>query len=315
MIALIITTMKATACEPGTDRAAPPYPLSVMAPHTCAIALWFLSVLLFWQPLVGLLNLAVHDENSSHVLVIPLISVFLLWLQRKRLFRSTHYSPRIGVSLLFVAVVLGYGFRTCLPSLDPRDQLSIQAACLALAWMAIFILSYGASSFRSALFPMLYLILMIPLPATVVGHLISFLQKKSADLSYALFRLIGVPVLRHGFRFSLPGVDIDVAPQCSGIHSALALFIAGLLAAHVLLQCTWKKVCFVLCVFPIAIFKNAVRIVTIAWIGVHVNPAVFQSRLHRQGGLPFSLVAFALMAALLWLLRRRDQPSPAIPSD
>ncbi len=177
--------------------------------------------------------------------------------------------------------------------------------------MAIFVLCYGISSFKAALFPLLYLILMIPLPLTVTAHLISFLQKESADVSYALFRLIGVPVLRHGFRFSLPGLDIDVAPQCSGIHSAMALFIAGLLAAHFLLQGTWKKVCFVLCIFPIAIFKNAVRIVTIAWIGIHVNPAVFQSRLHRQGGLPFSLVAFALMAALLWLLRRPIRPFPA----
>jgi exosortase/archaeosortase family protein len=102
----------------------------------------------------------------------------------------------------------------------------------------------------------------------------------------------------------LPGVDIEVAEQCSGIHSGLSLFIVGLLAEHALLRDRWKKACFVLCIFPIAIFKNAVRIVTIAWLGIHVNPAFFHGPLHRQGGLPFSLLSLAMMAILIWLLRR-----------
>jgi exosortase/archaeosortase family protein len=51
-------------------------------------------------------------------------------------------------------------------------------------------------------------------------------------------------------------------------------------------------------------FKNAVRIVTIAWLGIHVNPNFFHGQLHRQGGLPFSLLAVALLGLLLWMLRR-----------
>jgi exosortase len=154
---------------------------------------------------------------------------------------------------------------------------------------------------------------MIPVPTVVAELAVSVLQKGSADTCYALFRLMGVPVIRQGFRFSLPGIDIEIAEQCSGIHSALSLFIAGLLAEHVLLRETWKKVCFILFIFPIAIFKNAVRIVIISWLGIYVNPGFFHGALHRQGGLPFSLLAITVMALLLWLLRRpalfRDSPS------
>jgi exosortase len=145
---------------------------------------------------------------------------------------------------------------------------------------------------------------MTPLPFVVAEHIVSVLQKGSADTCYALFRFIGVPVIRHGFVFSLPGVDIEVAEQCSGIHSGLSLFIVGLLAEHTLLKGNWRKVCLILCIFPIAVFKNAVRIVTIAWLGIHVNPAFFHGPLHRQGGLPFSLLSIAMMAVLIWLLRR-----------
>ena len=80
--------------------------------------------------------------------------------------------------------------------------------------------------------------------------------------------------------------------------------IAGLMVMHLFLHENWKKACFTLCILPIAIFKNAVRIVAISWLGIHVNPGFFHGPLHRQGGLPFSLVALALMALLLWLLRR-----------
>jgi exosortase len=184
------------------------------------------------------------------------------------------------------------------------DRLSADAALIVLAWIAMFIFFYGASSFKAAAFPLLFLILMSPLPVAAAEHIVSALQKGSAVTCYALFRLMGVPVIRHGFLFSLPGVDIEVAEQCSGIHSGLSLFIAGLLAEHVLLQGYWRKACFILCIVPVAILKNAVRIVTIAWLGIHVNPDFFHGALHRQGGLPFSLLSLAMLAVLLWLLRR-----------
>jgi exosortase len=172
-----------------------------------------------------------------------------------------------------------------------------------MVWIAAFVLCYGISAFRTAAFPLLFLLLMIPMPARMAESAVSFLQKGSATTCYALFHLVGVPVIRHGFQFSLPGIDIEVAEQCSGIHSALALFIAGLLMQHFLLQGTLKKTVFFLCIFPVAVFKNAVRIVTIAWLGIHVNPGFFHGQLHRQAGLPFAVFAVALLGLLLWVLR------------
>jgi exosortase len=278
--------------------------LSERAPHAYALILWCLSLLLFRRTLSSLVNLSFHDELASHILLIPVISAFLIYLERKRIFRTPSYCPSIGVPMLVLAVVLWCSLDTLLSSLTDMDRLSAAAVLIVLAWIAMFILFYGTGSFKSAAFPLLFLLLMTPLPFVAAEHIVSVLQKSSADTCYVLFRFIGVPVVRHGFLFSLPGVDIEVAEQCSGIHSALSLFIVGLLAEHALLMGNWKKACFILCVFPIAIFKNAVRIVTIAWLGIHVNPAFFHGPLHRQGGLPFSLLSLAMMAVLIWLLRR-----------
>jgi len=277
--------------------------LSTRPTHAYAIIFGLLSLLLFRQTLSSLASLSLHDELASHILLIPLISAFLIYLDRKRIFRDPRYCPFVGMPLLLTAVVLWYSLKIPLSSLNNTDRLSVDAALIVLAWVAVFILFYGTGSFKTAAFPLLFLLLMSPLPVVVAEHMVSLLQKGSAGTCYALFRLIGVPVIRHGFRFSLPGVDIEVAEQCSGIHSGLSLFIVGLLAQHALLQDNWKKACFILCIFPIAIFKNAVRIVTIAWLGIHVNPGFFHGQLHHQGGLPFALLSLALMAGLLWLLK------------
>lgn len=283
----------------------------VQALHLSALVGWLASLFLFWRPLGDLVRMSFQDENSSHVLLIPVISAVYIYVARRRIFSSARYCPTLGVPLLVISGLLWYSSRTFL--FRDADRVSAQTLLIVLAWHALFILCYGPKSFRTAIFPLLFLVLMIPLPGALTEHLVSFLQRGSAELCYDLFQVLGVPVLRHGFLFSLPGIDIEVAEQCSGIHSAISLFIAGLLAAQIILESSWRKIVFIFFILPIAIFKNAVRIVTIAWLGIHVSPRFFSGQLHRRGGLAFAIVSLAIMAALLVLLKHRPPARPSSP--
>lgn len=295
--------MNTTGATGTSEKAAPP-PSSGRTAHLFAASAWLLSLILFRRPLGELASVSFHDERASHILLIPLISAFLIFLQRKRILSAPSYCPSIAIPLLLIATAMWYSLRTPLSRLDNPDRLSLAAFLIVVVWIALFILCYGLNAFQAAAFPLLFLLLMIPIPAVAGERTVSFLQRGSAEACYGLFRLLGVPFIRHGFQFSLPGVDIEVAQQCSGIHSAVSLFIAGLVLQHLILEGAWQKIFFTLCIFPIAIFKNAVRIVTIAWLGIHVNPGFFYGQLHRQGGLPFSVLAIAMLGLLLWLLRR-----------
>ncbi len=173
-------------------------------------------------------------------------------------------------------------------------------------WIAAFVFCYGTQSFQAALFPLLFLLLMIPIPTVLLDQVIFVLQKGSAIATYGLFKLMGMPVLWQGFKFSLPGVDIEIAKECSGIRSSLALFITGTLAAHFFLQTHWKKVALVLLTFPIAILKNAARIVTISSLGVYVDQGYLTGRLHHKGGFVFSILALAMFVPSLFLLQRSE---------
>jgi len=132
--------------------------------------------------------------------------------------------------------------------------------------------------------------------------------------------LVGVPVFAHGTQLQLPGLEIEVAPECSGIHSCLALALVGLLASRMCLRSGWNRLLLVASTIPIAIFKNAIRISVIASLGAYVNRTFLFGPIHRYGGLVFTPLAVVLLVFVLlalqksetWLIERRRGCSPVI---
>ena len=101
--------------------------------------------------------------------------------------------------------------------------------------------------------------------------------------------------------FIWPRLSVEVAKECSGIRSSLALFITSVIAGHMLLKTGWKKAILSLSIFPITVMKNAARIVTLSLLGAYVDERfITQSLLHRRSGLPFFVMALALFVPVLW---------------
>jgi exosortase len=279
--------------------------------------LWFglfsiLSLLAFRGSLDELVRLASQDERYSQVLLIPVMTGCLLYLQRKRIFASSRYRPLKSAPLLVIGAALYYLAETQFPTLNSNDHLSVVVLAMVLVWTTGFALCYGPQSFRAALFPLSFLLLMIPIPTVALDNAVLFLQKGSAITTYALFKALRVPVLWQDFKFTLPGVQIEIAKECSGIRSSQALFITSILAGYVFLQSSWRRIAFSLLTIPVVIFKNAVRIVTLSCLGVYVDPSFLHGKLHHYGGLPFSLVSLAILLPLLFALQKGETSAPRI---
>jgi exosortase len=277
--------------------------------------LWFalfsiLSLLALGGSLGGLVRLAAQDDRYSHVLLIPVMTGSLLYLKRRSIFASPRYCPSKSAPLLVLGIALYYLAQTQFSTLNSNDRLSVVVLAMVLICTAGFLLCYGEQSFRAALFPLLFLFLMIPIPTVALDNTVLFLQKGSAIATYALFKLLHVPVLWQNFKFALPGVQIEIAKECSGIRSSQSLFITSILAGHVFLQSNWRRVAFSLLTIPVVIFKNAVRIVTLSCLGVYVDPSFLHGKLHHYGGLPFSLVSLAILVPFLLALQKRESSSP-----
>lgn len=269
-----------------------------------------LSCLIFSAVITALILLAAHDERYTHIIMIPLISAGLFYAQRRPKLHESSASPRFGAPLLLLGLGL-FLVTKVWPTL--AFVLNISAAGLVLVWFGLFISFYGVRVFYQAGAPLLLLFLIVPIPSPLLDKVVSVLQIASAEVSYRLFRIAGIPVFKHGTVMSLPGVQIEVAPECSGIRSTMALFITGIVLAELSLRSSFGKLVVLLCIAPIGILRNAIRIVTIALLGTYVNKDFFYGNLHRRGGLAFALVGFAILIPIVRLLRLREQRTASEP--
>ncbi len=261
-----------------------------------------LSLLLFQEPFRALLKLSWADEHYTHLILIPCISAGLIWFRRRQIFVNNSPNPTLGLGLLALGGALYFGS----PSV-PAWRLTIAGAVLIWIWIAGFILCFGLPAIRSALFPALLLVLFIPLPVTGVEYVEDFLQKASADVTDVIFRISGTPVFREGLRFSLPGVVIEVAPECSGIRSSIALFITTLLLGNLFLNSARMQVALVILALPLLVVKNAIRIATLSWLGAYVSRDFLTGELHHRGGILFLLLALVLFIPMLLGLHRLER--------
>lgn len=265
-----------------------------------------LSLLLFLDPLSALVRLSLSQDDSSYLLVIPWMSVVLLYLERDRIPAQTsrdNDNLLSGIFLLLaagIAVAIHYGLGGRVAGLPLTGWI----LALTLVWIAGFAFLFGRTALRTAYFPFLFLLLMVPIPSFLLDRIIFLLQQGSAWITGALFDVVGVPALREGLVFHLAKVSIEVAKECSGIRSSMALFIVALLVAHFRLRSFWNKLLFVAFGLFLMILKNGVRIATLTLLAVYVNPDFLFGRLHHQGGVVFFVLALLLLLPLLFFFQR-----------
>jgi len=271
------------------------------------IFLSLVALSMIFGPLKELLRNTENREYYSHILIIPLVSGYFIYARRKTLFSNLRYSSVPGVIFLLIGILCYIVAKDQRAQLNLNDNSALMTFSGIIFWIGGILLLYGINTFREIFFPLLFLVFMIPIPSLLMDKIISLLQAASAEATHLLFMFTRIPFSREGFTFHLPGMNIEVAKACSGIRSSLALFVVSIVAGYLFLRPNWKKVVLSLCVFPITIFKNAVRIVTLSLLGVYIDPRIFEGELHKTGGVPFFILALGLLSLILWFLRRSDK--------
>jgi exosortase len=272
--------------------------------HACFLAIVASAIALYLGPLtaLGQLSFSPH-EHYSHTLLVPFISAYLIYINRETIFSRTAWLVPAGIAGFAVAGIVWFaGSKFALESQD--DGLALTMATFVLVCVSAFVLCYGRRAATKALFPLCLLALMVPLPTHVVNNIVYLLQSGSAEVAHAGFKLFNVPVYRDGFSFSLPGVTVVVAEECSGIRSSMALLITALVGGYLFVQSGVNRWILCLSVIPLAMLKNGLRIVTLTILAAYVNPSFLTGRLHRQGGFVFFLIALGLLFLEMRLLER-----------
>jgi exosortase len=169
-----------------------------------------------------------------------------------------------------------------------------------------FLLVFGREASRAALFPLAFLIFAIPIPQTVLDWSVQVLKDGSTESVEAMFSVVGLPFHRDGYVFSLPSFTIEIADECSGIRSSIALLLTTVLAGHTFLGRPWGKLLLIALVLPVAILKNGIRIVGLSLLAMYVDPGFLTGQLHHEGGVVFFALSLLLLAPVVMVLRRSE---------
>lgn len=294
-------------------RSANPRPAPLLQAGVAWAAWTVVTVAAFSTPVKELVRESAHSALYSHILLMPFVSAYLIWLQRRHL--ALPLQPSRGLCLLPLLAGLALVSSYWLGRRSGWQPNSWDYLCLmTAAWLCFVVggswLFFGREFLGQLALPISLLVFMVPFPELVQDGIESFFQHGSAVVAGWMFGASGMPVLREGTCFHLPGIPLmEVAPECSGIHSSLVLLITSLVAGYMFLRSPWRRLALTIAVIPLALLRNGLRIFTLGQLGVHVGNWIFDSPIHRRGGPIFfalSLIPFFLL--LFWL--RKSEPPP-----
>lgn len=264
----------------------------------------------FSPVLYELLRFSLGSSLYSHIPLIPLVSFYFVWINRQYLPGASR--PDILIASVFG--LAGFGLLACFwsasqsgPKMGEEDFLSFMTASFVLLLVAASGLFLGKNLARAIGFPLGFLAFMVPFPTVVHTAIETFLQYGSAAVAFVFFKISGMPVFMQDLFFQLPGFNMQVAPECSGIHSSLALLITSLVAGKLFLRSRWRRTVLAVVVIPLALVRNGFRVFTIGQLCVRISPDMIHSYIHRQGGPIFFALSLIPFSVILWFLFRSER--------
>ena len=287
----------------------------VLSPYRIFLFLCVVSVVLWWHTILATLVLALRNDAYTHILLVLPISftlIFLEWLSRK-----TQPKPdfRSGSALLVLAVLIGFiGGVWRRDSLIADVQLFLGMLAAVMWWIGAFVCCFGARISRMCVFPLCFLLWLVPVPEFALNRMVGFLQQGSASSAHLLFAIARVPVAQDGVVLSIPGLTLEVAKECSSIRSSMILLVTSMVLAQLLLRTVWGKALVTLAAIPFSIAKNGLRIFTLSMLGIYVDPGFLNGQLHHHGGIVFFLLALAGLFVLLCLVGWAERKTTAQPA-
>jgi exosortase D (VPLPA-CTERM-specific) len=257
-----------------------------------AVSLW-----LFWDGLFLMWGSWVESPEYSHGLLIPLVSMFLIWQRKDRLEQTRFDGSWWGTAL----VGLG-GALLMLGQLATIYTLVQYAYLVTLFGLALSFT--GRAGLRMLFMPLFALFFMVPLPQFVLANLSTKLQLLSSELGVWFMRLAGIDVFVEGNVIDLGSYKLQVAEACDGLRYLFPLMTLGFLMAYFYKGATWKRIFLFLSSIPITLLMNSFRVGTIGLMVERWGIAMAEGFLHEFQGWMMFMVSAAIMMSEIALVNR-----------
>jgi len=262
-----------------------------------ALALMAIVVTLYWQTFSRIVEMWSISYYQYGWLVYP-ASLYVLVSKRHELASQQWRISPLGILLAAVLVLIWVVARVA--GVQIIEFISATLLVFAAFWAIA-----GTRAMRKAAFPLLLLMVAVP----VSDFLLEPLMRVTAGISEVLFALTGVPALRDGQFFYLPGGSFEVADVCSGLKYLLAGIFVGLAFAYITYTSIYKRLLFIGLVAIAVVVTNGVR----AFIVMFVASATNMKVLGGEDHVIFGMVIFAVVfMALIWIGEKYADPQTEI---
>lgn len=251
---------------------------------------------LYTEAFRWLFDIWMHDRAYSHGFVIPLITVYLVWLKRDQL-GALRRKPRYlqgGVLIACSYALLLVGRVGVVAQIETMSFMLLLPAVVLFVW--------GWRHCALLAFPLFYLQFMVPWVDEFLNMVHLPFQQMTAVLSANFLRFLGFSVFREGIFLSLPDISIEVARECSGVSFFISVLAIGIPLVY-LTQRTWLKALTVLSAgVLLVILSNGIRVTIAAILGEKYGEEMLHGPGHIFRGWFVAQVGWVGVFLVNWLV-------------
>lgn len=253
-------------------------------------ALLGIFTLLYASTFMDLFQVWSTDEDYSHGFLIIPVSLYLVWRKRADLLDQPLKHSRWGFVILAVWAVmyfLGYA----------GNISTFVTYSMIVLIFGIFMTIAGYEITKMVLFPILFLLFMLPIPSEIYTMMTNPMKLVATTASVWILQLLDLPVYQEGNLIHLPNYSMQVVVACSGIRSLISIVALGLLMGYVIFNSNLRRVMLFIFSLPISVFGNVLRITITGLLAYYVSSEMAEGYSHTMAG----LVTFALSFVMLLL--------------
>jgi exosortase len=199
------------------------------------------------------------EEYSHAFLTVPIIG-YIVWLKRKELQKQQSNWQQI------VAMVILTFSTLCYLVASKFHFLSAINLFMVISMLAVLLYFLDLNSLLKLAFPLLLVIMLIPIPNQFYAKITVPLQLKVSQLSSFLMHLFNVPILREGNVLHLPNKTFEVIGACSGMRYIISIATLSLLLGYFTLTTTTCKIILAIFSIPIAFLVNIIRVMSMVLV-------------------------------------------------
>lgn len=179
-----------------------------------------------------------------------------------------------------------------------RSQAILMAevgALITLLW-SLLLMHLGRKGVRVLMFPLAFLLFMIPLPEALVAAVTAPMKSAVSTVAAGLLQGLGYPVARSGVMLTAGPYQLLVADACAGLTTLFTLEAMGLLYLHLRGHAAWwRNLTMAVLVVPISFAANVLRVMTLVLVTLYWGDAAGQGFAHDFAGITLFAAALLLL--------------------